>query len=111
VVAYAISENSGRFAIGDPRERRALVTSVDLPAHRRLVAKLEAAPSWEAEFETALDDLTGPIVQRSPALCRRASAWLVSAAPLNGCTGHCPQGGIPERPSGAIIVRGEQSAR
>jgi AcrR family transcriptional regulator len=61
VLGYAISETSGRFAIGDPRERRALLTGVDLPAHRRLVAKLEAAPSWEAEYETALDDLTGLI--------------------------------------------------
>jgi AcrR family transcriptional regulator len=57
VLGYAISETSGRFAIGDPRERRALLESVDLPAHRRLVAKLEAAVSWEAEFEAALDDL------------------------------------------------------
>jgi AcrR family transcriptional regulator len=57
VLGYAISESSGRFAAGDPRERRALLHGVDLPAHRRLAAKLEAAPSWEAEFEAALDDL------------------------------------------------------
>jgi AcrR family transcriptional regulator len=61
VLGYAISETSGRFAVGDPRERRALLTGTDLPAHRRLVTKLEAAPSWEAEFETALDDLIGLI--------------------------------------------------
>ncbi len=61
VLGYAISEASGRFTPGDPRERRALLAGADLPAHRRLAAKLEAAPSWEAEFETALDDLTGLI--------------------------------------------------
>jgi AcrR family transcriptional regulator len=57
VIGYAISESSGRFATGDPRERRALLEGVDLPAHRRLAAKLEATPSWEAEFEAALDDI------------------------------------------------------
>jgi AcrR family transcriptional regulator len=61
VLGYAISEASGRFSVGDPRERRALLTSADLPAHRRLAPKLEAVTSWEAEFETALDDLTGLI--------------------------------------------------
>jgi AcrR family transcriptional regulator len=58
VLGYAISETSGRFAAGDPRERRALLEGVDLPGHRRLAGKLEAAGSSEAEFETALDDLT-----------------------------------------------------
>jgi AcrR family transcriptional regulator len=57
VLGYVISETSGRFAAGDPRERRAKLAGVELPAHRRLVAQLEAAVSWEAEFETALDDL------------------------------------------------------
>lgn len=61
MLGYAISEASGRFAVGDPRERRALLAGTDLPAHRRLAAKLEAAASWEAEFETALDDLSGLI--------------------------------------------------
>ena len=61
VLGYAISEASGRFTAGNPRERRALLAGTDLPAHRRLAAKLEAAPSWEAEFETALEDLTGLI--------------------------------------------------
>jgi AcrR family transcriptional regulator len=58
VIGYAISESSGRFDVGDPRERRALLEGVDLPAHRRLSAKLETAVSWEAEFEADLDDLT-----------------------------------------------------
>lgn len=58
VLGYAISEASGRFSAGNPRERRALLEGADLPAHRRLASKLEAATSWEAEFETALDDLT-----------------------------------------------------
>jgi AcrR family transcriptional regulator len=57
VLGYAISETGGRFDAGDPRERRAQLKGVDLPAHRRLAASLEAAPSWQAEFETALDDL------------------------------------------------------
>ena len=57
VIGYAISETSGRFGTGDPRERRALLAGVDLPAHRRLAAKLEATPSWDAEFATALDDV------------------------------------------------------
>jgi AcrR family transcriptional regulator len=61
VLGYAISETSGRFAAGDPRERRALLTGADLPAHRMLAAKLETATSWDAEFETALDDLAGLI--------------------------------------------------
>jgi hypothetical protein len=58
VLGYAISETGGRFAAGDPRERRALLADTDLPAHRRLAAKLEAVESYETEFETALDDLT-----------------------------------------------------
>jgi AcrR family transcriptional regulator len=58
VIGYLISETSGRFAVGDPRERRALLEGVDLPAHRKLAAKLEAVPSWEAEFEADLDDMT-----------------------------------------------------
>jgi AcrR family transcriptional regulator len=58
VLGYAISETSGRFAVGDPRERRALLAGVDLPAHQRLAGQLETAASWGAEFETALDDLT-----------------------------------------------------
>jgi AcrR family transcriptional regulator len=58
VLGYAISETSGRFAVGDPRERRALLAGVELPAHRRLAAQLETAVPWEAEFETGLDDLT-----------------------------------------------------
>jgi AcrR family transcriptional regulator len=58
VLGYAISETSGRFAVGDPRERRALLAGAEFPAHRRLAAQLEAAVSWEAEFETGLDDLT-----------------------------------------------------
>jgi AcrR family transcriptional regulator len=57
VLGYVISETSGRFAAGDPRERRAMLADVELPAHRRLATQLEAAVSWEAEFETALDDL------------------------------------------------------
>jgi len=57
VLGYAISETSGRFAAGDPRERRAMLDGVDLPAHRKLASNLEAAVSWEAEFEAGLDDL------------------------------------------------------
>jgi AcrR family transcriptional regulator len=56
LLGYVISETSGRFAIGDPRERRALLAGVDLPAHHRLATHLETAASWEKEFETALDD-------------------------------------------------------
>jgi AcrR family transcriptional regulator len=58
VLGYAISETSGRFAAGDPRERRATLDGVDLPAHRKLATNLEAAVSWEAEFEADLDDMT-----------------------------------------------------
>jgi AcrR family transcriptional regulator len=61
VIGYTFSETSGRFAVGDPRERRALLTDADLPAHRRLAAKLEATASWEAEYEADLDDMTGLI--------------------------------------------------
>ena len=57
VLGYAISEANGRFAGRDPRERRAMLEGVDLPAHRRLAAKLETPVSWEAEFEADLDDL------------------------------------------------------
>jgi len=57
LLGYVISETSGRFAFGDPRERRALLAGVDLPAHRRLATHLETAASWEKEFETALDDM------------------------------------------------------
>lgn len=57
VLGYAISEVSGRFTAGDPRERRAWPAGTDLPAHRRLTAELEAPMSREDEFETALDDL------------------------------------------------------
>jgi AcrR family transcriptional regulator len=56
LLGYVISETSGRFAVGNPRERRALLAGVDLPAHRRLATHLETAASWEKEFETALDD-------------------------------------------------------
>jgi AcrR family transcriptional regulator len=58
VLGYVVSEISGRFTARDPRERRALLAGADLPAHRKLAAKFEAEPSWEAEFETDLDDLT-----------------------------------------------------
>jgi len=58
VLGYAISETSGRFAAGDPRERRAMLDGVELPAHRKLATNLEAAVSWEAEFEADLDDMT-----------------------------------------------------
>jgi AcrR family transcriptional regulator len=58
VLGYIVSETSGRFAAGDPRERRALLADADLPAHRRLLTQLETRASWEAEFEAALDDLT-----------------------------------------------------
>jgi len=57
VLGYAISEASGRFAAGDPRERQALLAGVDLPAHRRLESQLAAAVSLDAEFEAGLDDL------------------------------------------------------
>ncbi len=57
VLAYAISETGGRFAVGDPRERRALLEGIDLPAHRKLATQLETSWSWDAEFETDLDDL------------------------------------------------------
>lgn len=58
VLGFAISEVSGRFAARDRRERRALLEGVDLPAHQRLASKLDAAVSWDAEFEADLDDLT-----------------------------------------------------
>jgi hypothetical protein len=57
LLGFAISEVSGRFATRDPRERRALLEGVDLPAHRKLESKLKTA-SWDAEFEADLDDLT-----------------------------------------------------
>jgi AcrR family transcriptional regulator len=58
VLGYAISEAGGRFAAGQPRERRAMAAGADLPAHRRLASQLDAEVSWDAEFEAALDDLT-----------------------------------------------------
>lgn len=57
VLGYAISETGGRFASGDIRERRAVLERTDLPAHRKLASQLEAACSWDAEFEADLDDL------------------------------------------------------
>jgi hypothetical protein len=59
VLGYAISETGGRFAMGtlSVRERRAQLAEADLPAHHRLAAELEAGWSWDAEFETDLDDL------------------------------------------------------
>ena len=57
VLGYAISEAGGRFAGRDWRERRALLEGVELPAHRKLANQLEAPWSWDAEFETDLDDL------------------------------------------------------
>jgi AcrR family transcriptional regulator len=57
VLGYAISETGGRFGTGDPRERRALLEGTELPAHRALLARLETSISWDAEFETDLDDL------------------------------------------------------
>ncbi|MGH3203016.1 MAG: TetR/AcrR family transcriptional regulator [Streptosporangiaceae bacterium] len=57
VLGYAISETGGRFDAGDPRERRALLAGVELPAHRKLTEHLEATVSWDAEFEADLDDL------------------------------------------------------
>jgi AcrR family transcriptional regulator len=35
-----------------------IVDGVDLPAHRKLAAKLDATVSWGAEFEADLDDMT-----------------------------------------------------
>jgi AcrR family transcriptional regulator len=61
VLGYAISEAGGRFAATHPRERRALLAGVDLPAHRRLATQLDADVSWDGEFEAALDDLTALI--------------------------------------------------
>lgn len=58
VLGYAISEASGRFGGGDPRERRALLAGVSLPAHRKLESLLQTPVSWDAEFEADLDDLT-----------------------------------------------------
>jgi len=59
VLGYAVS--GGRFVHRDPEQRRALLAGGDFPAHRRLAAKIQAVPSWDAEFEAALDDLTGLI--------------------------------------------------
>ena len=59
VLGYAVS--GGRFAARDPEQRRALLAGEDLPAHRRLAARLQAPHSAKAEFEAALDDLTGLI--------------------------------------------------
>ena len=63
VLGYAISETGGRFAATHPREQRAWLAGVDLPAHRRLATLLDADVSWDAEFEAALDDLTTLIEQ------------------------------------------------
>ncbi len=57
VLGYVISETSGRFAAGNPRERRAMLQGTDLPAHQRLAGLLETTRSSEAEFEADLDDL------------------------------------------------------
>jgi AcrR family transcriptional regulator len=59
VLGYAISETGGRFTMGtlSVRERRAQLAEAELPAHHRLATQLEAAWSWDAEFETDLDDL------------------------------------------------------
>jgi len=61
VLGYAISETGGRFAAGDPQERRALLERIELPAHRKLADHLETTKSWDAEFEADLDDLVGPV--------------------------------------------------
>jgi AcrR family transcriptional regulator len=57
VLGYAVSETGGRFAAGNPRERRAVLEKTDLSAHRLLVGQLDAEVSWDAEFEADLDDL------------------------------------------------------
>jgi AcrR family transcriptional regulator len=76
VLGYAISETGGRFAVGDPRERRALLRGVELPAHQRLASLLETTESMDAEFEADMDDLVRmvenvaaapPARQREPA--------------------------------------------
>jgi AcrR family transcriptional regulator len=59
VLGYAISEMGGRFDAGDPRERRALLQGIELPAHHKLADHLEASVSWDAEFEADMDDLLG----------------------------------------------------
>jgi AcrR family transcriptional regulator len=57
VLGFAISETGGRFGTGDPRERRALLEGIELPAHHTLITQLETRVSWDAEFESDLDDL------------------------------------------------------
>jgi hypothetical protein len=70
VLGYAISETGGRFAATHPREQRAWLDGVDLPAHRRLAKQLDAHVSWDAEFEAALDDLTTLIEHVARSLSR-----------------------------------------
>ncbi|HTU07582.1 MAG TPA: TetR/AcrR family transcriptional regulator C-terminal domain-containing protein [Trebonia sp.] len=77
VLGYVVSETSGRFAAGDPRERRARLEGVDLPAHRRLLTHLETRTSWEAEFEAALDEM-GELIET---IARRAAAGSDTAPP------------------------------
>ena len=57
VLGYAISESGGRFAQDDSRERRARLEGTELSAHKKLATQLEASWSWNAEFETDMDDL------------------------------------------------------
>ncbi len=60
VLGYAVSEVSGRFAAGTlgTRERRAQLPGIELPAHQKLAAWLDAPWSWDAEFEADLAGLT-----------------------------------------------------
>jgi AcrR family transcriptional regulator len=59
VLGHAISEATGRFAVGtlDPAGRLTQEGAGALPAHRELAAYLEAPVDWEQEFQEDADDL------------------------------------------------------
>lgn len=59
ILGYAASEAGGRFGHDerDTRERRALLSGLPLPSHRKLLRWLEHPVDWDAEFEADLEDL------------------------------------------------------
>jgi AcrR family transcriptional regulator len=59
VIGHALSEVSGRFTAGTlpPKDRRAQLSSEQLPGHHALGPELDGPVDWEEEFRTDLDEL------------------------------------------------------